>query len=144
MAARKQEVEAKLPLEEDGYEENDTGYVVTHRNPTEESEHFRKRCFLGRRFLGSCFFRSASGRVKATFSPSSLSSDSLLSSNHASLDFSAYISGSRHERKPNTKLHLRANLGKTSEDPEFNTCKIVSRVITRLVGHRNNLTKGLL
>ena len=77
MAARKQEVEAKLPLEEDGYEENDTGYVVTHRNPTEESEHFRKRCFLGRRFLGSCFFRSASGRVKATFSPPSLSSDSL-------------------------------------------------------------------
>ena len=98
MAARKQEVEAKLSLEEDGYEENDTGYVVTHRNPTEESEHFRKRCFLGRRFLGSCFFRSASGRVKATFSPPSLSSDSLLSSNHASLDFSAYISGSRHER----------------------------------------------
>ena len=108
MAARKQEVEAKLPLEEDGYEENDTGYVVTHRNPTEESEHFRKRCFLGRRFLGSCFlgrrflgscfFRSASGRVKATFSPPSLSSDSLLSSNHASLDFSAYISGSRLQR----------------------------------------------
>lgn len=98
MAARKQEVEAKLPLEEDGYEENDTGYVVTHRNPTEESEHFRKRCFLGRRFPGSCFFRSASGRVKATFSPPSLSSDSLLSSNHASLDFSAYISGSRLQR----------------------------------------------
>ena len=98
MAARKQEVEAKLPLEEDGYEENDTGYVVTHRNPTEESEHFRKRCFLGRRFLGSCFFRSASGRVKAKFSPPSLSSDSLLSSNHASLDFSAYISGSRLQR----------------------------------------------
>lgn len=46
MAARKQEVEAKLPLEEDGYEENDTGYVVTHRNPTEESEHFRKRCLI--------------------------------------------------------------------------------------------------
>ena len=79
MAARKQEVEAKLPLEEDGYEENDTGYVVTHRNPTEESEHFRKRCFLGRRFLGSCFFRSASGRVKATFSPPSLSSDGIRS-----------------------------------------------------------------
>ena len=120
MAARKQEVEAKLPLEEDGYEENDTGYVVTHRNPTEESEHFRKRCFLGRRFLGSCFFRSASGRVKATFSPPSLSSDSLL---FLGLHF---LVSSR--KKPNTKLHLRANLGKTSEDPEFNTCKIVSQV----------------
>ena len=68
MAARKQEVEAKLPLEEDGYEENDTGYVVTHRNPTEESEHFQKRCFLGRRFLGSCFFRSARGAARSKIS----------------------------------------------------------------------------
>ena len=119
MAARKQEVEATLPLEEDGYEENDTGYAVTHRNPTEESEHFRKRCFLGRRFLGSCFFRSASGRVKATFSPPSVSRISRLLGLHFRVSA---------RKKPNTKLHLRANLGKTSEDPEFNTCKIVSRV----------------
>ena len=48
-------------------QETHTGNIVKHRKPTAESEHFRKSCFLGRRclgrrFLSSCFFRSASGR----------------------------------------------------------------------------------